>query len=151
LIVGLITTLLTKKGAKTSTATALAAGALAGVGSYYAGQAYFGTKPDMPAVTGSDVPAFSTLPIVAEDGSVSNVFGPTSNPPMVVQSTFGGVVSSAVGSLGMLLQSWGPTGTLGVVAGVTAAANGSLGTATKTLATYTPLILVGVGLYFLTR
>lgn len=113
-------------GASTSKAALLATGA--GLATYYLADPtnkdnIFGVKLG----DSKDIPGSTTE---SAGGSTS-----------VATPSFG---TTALTEVGKTLQSWGPTGTLGVIAGTAAATSGSL---TK----WWPWIAGGIGLYFLTR
>lgn len=129
IIVWLITFFVSKSsGASTGKAALLATGA--GLASYYLADP--ANKDNVLGISYGESKAVPGTPSVTTPGAA------------VDTSTLGSIGKTLISETSSTLKSWGPTGTLGVIAGTTAIASGS-----KTK--YWPWIAGAVGLYLITR
>lgn len=99
------------KGA--STAEAAAIGAVAGLGTYYLADP---ANPDN--LLGFGQPEKTLVGYTGEDNGTAAPSGGGGTA-----STVGGVIKTGLSEVGQTVRSWGPAGTLGVVAGTTALAS----------------------------
>lgn len=130
IIVWLLTFLMSKSsGASNGKAALMATGA--GLATYYLADP--SNKDNVLGLSfGGDKPTPGDANVVKADATPTNV------------SSLGSFGKTAVSEVGQTLRSWGPTGTVGVVAGATAAT----GIDWKK---WFPWIAGGLGLYLLTR
>lgn len=129
IIIWIISFLLSKSSGASNGKAALTATA-AGVASYYTVDP--ANKDNVLGVTYGDK---------IDTGSASTTDGTNAD-----SSGLASVGKTAVSEAGSTLRSWGPTGTVGAVAGIAAASSLS-----STLGKWWPWIAGGVAIYFLTK
>lgn len=138
LIIFLISTFLSASKKGKVTAKDVAIGAAAGVASYML------IDPANPNAV------FSSSPTTSEEATP--IPGSTTGAATPVTTTPGalGTLSTVTGQAAGVLQSWGPAGTVGVIAG-TSAATGSGIFGSDTLKKWLPWIIIGGAFLFLTK
>lgn len=142
IIMALLAFFTTKKSGASSTTAALAAG-LAGAGTYYVTHETDWGKANLGSLDGVVTP--TGVPMVDKVTGLPVTDSATGEPVRTNVPVSGSTTTSAGGTGAFdVLKSWGATGTAAVI-GTTAIATSS------SLQKYIPLLLIGGGLFLLTR